>query len=482
MKFFPNPKTVLAIGGLTIQWYAVLILIGGVCAFQFIKKDLKERGYNPEVAEDIFIGCCSCGIIGARLWFCLFWDAHYYFSDLRHLLDFRGGGLAIQGCLIGGTLFVLTYCKLKKYSFIRLMDSIIPNLLLAQGIGRWGNFVNQEAFGRIVDESAMRFYPAFIKNNMFIDGAYRQPTFLWESLMNILGFIVIKFVYKKYGEPKRGDFLWLYLIWYGCTRFVVEGFRTDNLMFMGFKMSQMTALAFVIIGLVGFIVSRRIKPKKPVILFDLDGTLLNTQPAIMEAYRHIFRTYGKEEDFTPEVQMEVLGPSLHSMMVKYFPNEDPQKLIDEYRVINRKVHPDVVTPMNNCKELLVYLHENGYHMGVVSTKKKDLCQYGMSLFDLDKYMEIYIGPDEVEKGKPDPEGILKACELLKVSKDDLVYVGDSPTDIKAGIAAGAYTIGYIFEEKRKQQLIDANPNKVIDDLIEIKELLKEDHSWTHNLM
>ena len=90
MQFFPNPKSFLAIGGLTIQWYAILIMLGIGVAYMFAKREFKESGYSQDVLDDLLIGCILCGLVGARLWFCLFWDAAYYFSDITHLLDIRG--------------------------------------------------------------------------------------------------------------------------------------------------------------------------------------------------------------------------------------------------------------------------------------------------------------------------------------------------------------------------------------------------------
>ena len=227
MQFFPNDKSFLAIGGFTIQWYAILILIGIGVSYWFVKRDFKENGYVDDTLDDLLMGCLLCGIIGARLWYCLFSDPAYFFSDISHLLNIRGGGLAIQGGLMGGSLFGLYYTRKRHISFFRIADMVFGNMLISQAIGRWGNFVNQEAFGQIVSESYYQYFPSFIKDRMYIDGAYRQPTFLWESVLDLLGFILIR-LYRKYGNPKRGDQTFLYLIWYGTSRFIIEYFRTDN--------------------------------------------------------------------------------------------------------------------------------------------------------------------------------------------------------------------------------------------------------------
>ena len=484
MEFFPNAKTFLAIGPLSIQWYAVLIIIGVGVVYYFLKKDFKESGYSQDTLDDLLVGCLICGIICARLWFCLFWDAEYYFSDITHLLDIRGGGLAIQGGLLGGALYGLYYARKHKISFLRGSDMVATNILIAQAIGRWGNFINQEAYGQIVSESYFDMYPSFIKEGMYIQGEYRQPTFLWESILDLLGFIVLRFAYKKYGHGKRGDITCLYLMWYGVSRFIVESFRIDNLMFMGMRMSRLMALLFIVIGACGLIYLRfKRKVKKPVILFDLDGTLLDTKPAILATYHYLFEKYDKVENFTEEVQNEVQGPPLTTMFAKYFPNEDQEKLLKEYREYNFKMHETLVKPMPNCELVLKNLKDNGYKVGIVSTKYTEAVKFGLDMFNLTNYFDVILGKDAVSKVKPDPAGLYEACAKLNEGHDSCIYIGDSKGDMQAAKAAGVYTIGYLGDdEARNKAVLEEKPNEAIKDLKEILDILKEDHEWTYNMM
>ena len=329
MQFFPDPQTFIAIGSLSIKWYAVIILCGAVLAYSFCVKEIKKMGYKAETAEDLFLGCLICGLIGARLWYCAFYNLEYYLANPLHILYTFEGGLAIQGGLFGGVLFGLWYAHKHKINFMRMADAIVPNVLLAQGIGRWGNFINQEAFGRTVSESFYRFYPEWFKNQMFIQGAYREPTFFYESVGDILGFILIVFVYKKFSKPKRGDGVYAYMLWYGAVRLVVEGLRTDSLMLGRLRMAQVISVIFIVVGLLGMLgVFRKLmKNPKPVILFDLDGTLLNTEPAILASYRELFKKYRTEEEFTRDKQLAVLGPSLKAMFAEYFPDQDADQRI-----------------------------------------------------------------------------------------------------------------------------------------------------------
>lgn len=484
MSFFPDGKTFLAIGSLSIKWYAVLIMTGTILSCCIAYRELKKNGYGVELIEDLFMGCMFFGILGARLWFCAFYDFGYYFSNPLEILKIYEGGLAIQGGLFAGGLYALIYCHRNKIDFMRGADACAPNLLFAQMIGRWGNFVNQEAHGGIVSEEFISMFPDFIKEGMYINGAYYAPTFLYESIGNFIGWVLIWGIYRKSKTRKRGDLAYAYLMWYGLVRVFVESMRTDSLMFGSLRMAQIISLLFILVGMLGTLgVFRKLQKKeKPVMLFDLDGTLLDTEPAILESYRRLFEKYAPESEFDREKQLSVLGPALSEMFPKFFPGNDVDALIREYRQINHDIHPEFVKPMENAKLLLDTLKKEGYRIGIVSTKKADTIRYGLSLFDMEDYFEVILGEGDVQKGKPAPDGILAACKMMKVGHDCCIYVGDSVTDIQAGKNAGVYTIGYVFNEERKQKLVASEPNRVINDLAEIIEIVKEDHPWTYNMM
>lgn len=484
MSFFPDSKTVIEIGFLSIKWYSVLIMTGVLLCCWLSYRELKKNGYGLNLVEDLFVGCLLCGIVGARLWFCAFYNLGFYLANPIEILKVYEGGLAIQGGLFAGAGYALYYCHKNKINFMRGADCVVPNMLLAQVIGRWGNFINQEAYGNVVQESFFRYYPEFIKNGMYIDGAYREPTFLYEGIGNLVGWILIWFVYRNMKTRKRGDLAFAYLLWYGFVRFFVEGQRTDSLMFGPLRMAQVISLMFILVGVMGiFGVFRKMrKAPMPVILFDLDGTLLDTEPAIIETYRRLFAKYRTEEEFDKEKQLSVLGPALHVKFAEFFPDQDVSALVEEYRRINHQIHPDFVKPMIHAKELLQTLHQHGYKLGIVSTKQQEMVRYGLSLFDLEKYFDVILGEGDMAKGKPAPDGIFDACKALNEGHDSCIYVGDSATDIEAAKNAGVFSIGYIFNEDRKQKLIDSKPNRIISDLKEIEEIIKEEHPWTYNMM
>lgn len=480
--FFPDRQTFLSIGGLSVKWYAIMILLGVFAVYYFSCQNFKKNGYSKSILEDIFFGCFLWGLVGARIWYCLFSYPSYYFENPIRFLYIFEGGLAIQGGLMAGAIYGIWYAKKHNMSFLRAADAIVPNILIGQVIGRWGNFINQEAYGGIVDATYFKYYPEFIKNGMYIDGSYRQPTFLWESLYNLIGFILISTVYKKAGRNKRGDMVYIYLIWYGIGRFFIEGFRTDSLMIFSLKMSQVISIVFIVLGLLGIFggFNRFIKVKKPTVIFDLDGTLLDTKPAIHASYQHVFETFGYSQRWTDDLALEVLGPPLKEIFERYIPEVETKKLIAEYRKHNESIHHSHVHLIENVQYVLETLYNEGYTLSIVSSKLKEGILLGLRQFDIEKYFECIIGLDDVTSPKPNPEGILIACAT---NHDACVYIGDSVSDMQAGESAGVYTVGFALEEERREKLKAVHPNIVIDNMGELLKILKEDkHSWTTDLM
>lgn len=483
MVFFKDLSSFVDIGTLSIKWYAVLILVGAFSAFYVSQRNLKKLGYPSELVDDLFFGSLVFGIIGARLWYVLFYDLQTYLADPLSIIMTWQGGMAIQGGLLLGALFAFFFLKRKGLSFLRFADAIVPNILISQAIGRWGNFMNQEAYGKIVDEAYYNLFPAFIKDNMFIGGAFREPTFLYESILNIIGFILIVYILKRYTENRRGDLMYAYLMWYGVTRFFVEGLRTDSLMFMGLRMAQLTSIAFILFGVLGKlgVFDRFIKKKKPVLLFDFDGTLGDTEPLIIESMKHTIKHFRPEVEISREEEISFLGPTLYQIFARYLDESQIEEAVNIYRENNKELHPKLIKPMPNAVELIKDLKAEGYTLGIVSSKKKDMVEYGIKLVGLENLFEVIIGYDEVKNHKPSPEGIFNACKELGVDHDNCIYVGDTSTDILAANNAGIYSIAYLTHPERRDALEDAKPNATVEDLLEIKEILKRNQTWTRSL-
>ncbi|MDO4701334.1 MAG: prolipoprotein diacylglyceryl transferase [Erysipelotrichaceae bacterium] len=271
MNLFPDMKTVVSFGTLEIKWYAIIILFAAIMTYYLSLQEFKKFGYEKNIMEDFFVYTFGVGLVGARLWFCVFYDFKYYFFNPINLLKVYEGGLAIQGGLVFGALFAYWFLKKRNISFLRMADAIAPNILIASFIGRWANFINQEAFGPIVPESFYQYFPSFIKQGMYIQGNYHLPTFFMESMGCLIAWLLIKFVYRRFFKVKRGHLAYSYLLAYGIIRIYVESFRTDSLYIGPLKMAQMTSLAFIIVAILGYsgLFDRFIKKRKPYILFKV---------------------------------------------------------------------------------------------------------------------------------------------------------------------------------------------------------------------
>lgn len=484
MTFFPDISTFIQIGGFSIKMYAVCILIGAFITYYVSEHKLSKMGYPKSYSEDIFFGALVSGIIGARLWYVLFYNLDTYLADPLSIFMTWNGGMAIQGGLMLGAIFGYVYARVRKINFLRAADAIVPAILLAQAMGRWGNFFNQEAFGGIVPESFYTYFPSFIKDMMLIEGAYRVPTFLYESVLNVIGFFAITYGLKYIIKVKRGNQFYGYLVWYGITRFFVEGLRSDSLYVWGtfIRTAQVLSIIFVFIGLLGWagVFRKLLKKKKPIILFDLDGTLLDTEPVIIETFKQIFKKYRPELTLTRDQEISFLGPTLHDTLAKFLPEDEAQRAFNDYRELNIKLHPEYIKPMPQAKELLEALKAKGYTMGIVSSKKKDVVELGLQLTQMDQYFSTIVGYDEVKKFKPDPEGLLLACKNMKEYHDDVIYVGDTDTDMLAADKAGMYSVALITHPERKDAILSANPNIAIHDLMELLPILEKDISWTRS--
>lgn len=485
MSFFPNRTTFLQIGPISIQWYAVLIITGAFIAYYFAKRNLKS--YRNIDVDDFFDDSFLCllwgGIIGARLWFCLFYNFDYYFSHPIDIIKIWDGGLAFHGGAVGGVLATFFLCKKRNVSFIKYLDAIAPTVLIGQAVGRWGNFVNQECHGSAVTADYFKGPLALIRDGMLINGVYYKPLFFYESMLCLLGFVLINFLVRKF-QSRRGEALGAYLIWYGIIRFFIEGDRTDSLLIGSLKTAQVTSIIFVVVGLFFYfaIQEKIFKKKLPTIVFDLDGTLQDSTGPIIESFKAVFEKYGKLEDFTAQRQMEVLGPPLKDMMLKYFPNENPDELIEFYRQINNDELRRTLKPIEHAVEVVSELRKQGYRLAILTTRARPSTIECLKICGFkDDDFEGIITLDDVKNTKPDPEGIFKVIKEHKMNSADVIVVGDSIADVKAGKAYGAYTVAYTVLEGKKEGIEKEKPNRFITDLNEILDIVNEKHYFTYNL-
>ncbi len=237
------------LGVISIYWYSLIILLAMlVGSFLFIKSS-KKLNYNQEFITNLIFYGIIFGIIGARLYYVIF-NLGYYLHHPLQILAVWNGGLAIHGGIIGGALWFIYYCRKNKKSILKIFDLAVPSLILAQAIGRWGNFFNMEAHGfETTKETLTNMHlPSFIVNGMYIDGKYYHPTFLYESFFDIIGFVILIVLRKKY-KLRPGVLTGIYFIWYSILRFIIESFRTDSLMLGSIKVAQLVSVALFILGL-----------------------------------------------------------------------------------------------------------------------------------------------------------------------------------------------------------------------------------------
>lgn len=241
---FQSPGSIaLQIGPLAIHWYGVIIGVGIVLCYLYILSELHRRKLAEKPVDDMAFWLVLSGIIGARLYYVAFsWD--YFGSYPMEILKIWKGGLAIHGALIGGGLAYLGYMWRKKLSWRGYLDIMLPGVLLAQGIGRWGNFFNNEAFGTPTSLPWKLFIPEQFRPAQYIDFAYFHPTFLYESLWDIAGFFLLVVLSRKL-KMANGSIMALYLAWYSFGRFFIEGLRTDSLYLGPLRSAQlMSAVLF----------------------------------------------------------------------------------------------------------------------------------------------------------------------------------------------------------------------------------------------
>lgn len=255
-------KVALDLGPIQIYWYSIFIFIGMLVACFLIYKEAKKRGIEEDFLVNLTFNTIIIGIIGARLYYVLF-NFSYYLDNPVEIFQIWNGGLAIHGGIIAGLLFIIYYCKKHEVSLWKILDIIVVGLIIAQAIGRWGNFFNSEAYGSITTAAHLKSLgiPQFIIDGMYILGEYRQPTFFYESVWCLFGFLAMLII-RQYKYLKIGQLTSFYLIWYGIIRFIIEAMRTDSLMLGPLKMAQLVSLVFIVSGIIIFIKSTKTNQKE----------------------------------------------------------------------------------------------------------------------------------------------------------------------------------------------------------------------------
>lgn len=261
MKTYNPPADGFSIGSLEIKFYGLIMsfamLLGVVLACRLAKK----KGLKSDDIYMLALILLPCSIVGARLYYCFFYEYNYSFLEIFNI---KQGGLAIYGGVIGGVIGILIFALIKKnwkLMFV-LMDICVPSLILGQVLGRWGNFFNQEAYGNMITNPRWQWFPFAVWIES--ESAWFQATFFYESLWNLIGFVILLITYYK--TNKTGTTTAIYLIWYGLGRTWIEGLRSDSLYIgsTGIRVSQLLSIILVLIGvsILTFNIIKTLKEKK----------------------------------------------------------------------------------------------------------------------------------------------------------------------------------------------------------------------------
>lgn len=229
MHYLLDP-IVFSLGPISVRWYGIILGTAALIGLWLAIREGRRFGIPPEFFMDLLLIGVPSAIVGARIYYVAFkWDV--YKNEPLEMIKIWHGGIAIYGALIGAIVAAIIYVRRKGYSFWRIADICAPSLIAGQMIGRWGNFMNQEAHGGPVSEDFLRstlHLPDFIVNQMLIEGQYYHPTFLYESLWNLAG-LGLLFWLRRQRFLRAGELFLSYFIWYSIGRFFIEGLRTDSL-------------------------------------------------------------------------------------------------------------------------------------------------------------------------------------------------------------------------------------------------------------
>lgn len=247
-------RVFISIGPINIYWYSVIIVASIIIGIYLSERQAIKNGLGKKFLDDLLFYLIPIAVVGARLYYVIF-NFSLFKDDLISIFRVWEGGLAIYGAVISSLIFIIYYSKKHNKNAALVIDTLVPYLILGQALGRWGNFINKEAHGTLTTLSHLKsmHLPSFIIEGMNINGLYYIPTFLYESIIDFLGFIVLLIIRKRNNYKNPTLLMCIYFIWYGIGRFIVESMRTDSLYIGIFRVSQIVSVILVVIGIIGLI-------------------------------------------------------------------------------------------------------------------------------------------------------------------------------------------------------------------------------------
>ena len=533
--FDSSSKLFLNLGKIQITWYAVIILGGAIiCSLIAYYRYLKRMGMSIDTLSEGLAFGLLFGILGARLYYVAFSGDHY--DNLLEIINPSKGGLAIHGAIIAVCIYVPIFCKIRHLDLLPLLEILFPVFMMCQAIGRWGNFVNQEAFGPLIKYPGMisdtatlsdaaliaqreflskLLIPNFIIDRMYIPyssasgwtvAGYYHPTFLYESVFNVIGVLLYTNLRKYIKKLYVGDGISFYLIWYGILRFFIESLRTDALMIgnSGIKVAQLISCIFIIVGLALAVVRRVFKyrmvtckealfgdaatlvqdevasnknSKNKVLVFDCDGTVLDTYELIEHIVLETFKEVNPTYPITLDEAHSFFGPYINDTFTKYAKDEEELNLyIDTYGKYAEKLTAKYIKAYPGIKEALASLKGQGYIICIASNKISKEVYRGLKICGLEKYIDEVIGAELMKEAKPSPDCINQLKKKFKVKK--VMIIGDTETDILTGKNASAFTCGVTWCVSTKEDFVKWNADEIVSDP---KELIKLGEKYANRI-
>ncbi|MBQ2891828.1 MAG: prolipoprotein diacylglyceryl transferase [Bacilli bacterium] len=526
---------------LEIRWYAICLVGGaGLLSVYGYYRYLKPAKLDSDTTLTGVTFGILFGILGGRLYYVLFNHSFIsfengFFDGLIQIINPASGGLAIHGALYGAIIFIIVYTRIKHFKLLETIEIVLPVFMLAQVVGRWGNFFNQEAFGPLVggytsgpltdaqlisQRETLRhlLVPNFIIDNMYITSyvrvaGYYHPTFFYEGVANLIGALAYIEIRKRSKKVYIGDSICFYLTWYGIVRLFIELLRQDPLTFnigsLTIKVAVLTSVLFILAGIALFVLRRVLKfylkpcneflygkgsiwyegygpngkldevkeeKEAKLILFDCDGTIIDTFELIQKSTMKVFDTLLPDYKYTMEEINAFFGPLLDESFRKY--TDDPELIkecIELYRKVNSEMHKEYVHAYDGIKEILAYLKEEGFTIVIVSNKVTVAVEEGLKVSGIEEYFDYIMGAEQLPSPKPNPEGIYIMMEKYGVKK--ALLVGDTKFDIECAKNVQAKykqfkSVGVTWCQTSKEEFAALNADYIIEHPSELKEVIK----------
>ena len=383
--------------------------------------------------------------------------------------------------------FGLWYFRRMKVDGLRVMDAIFPNILIAQALGRWGNFITKKRSAASSANRIIRDGPRSSKIRCISAGSTASRPFCMRAWPICSALRSSPSSTASMAAGSAAIWPGAYCAWYGAVRFVIESMRSDALMAGGLRIAQLVSLLLVIVGIAGIIgvwdrLFRRFWPfrrEKPAVIFDLDGTLIDSRALVDASFVHTMHELKPSYIVTKQDKDAFFGPPLQVSFARYFDSEaEVDHAVDVYRAYNKAHHDELVTLFDGVEEVLRTLKERGCSLGVMSNKKRDIVDMGLSHTGIGRYIDAVLGGDEIDRPKPDPQGILRVCGELRHDHDNVVYVGDSPSDIEAAKNMAAFSVAFVSDASREEALQALSPCALIHEFRELIDIVKEEREWS----